>query len=145
MVKKAVSNLKNNTLSEEEFFLGNEFPVSDWFASVAPSEGQLSVDVYQTQNDIVVKAPVAGVAENQIDITVLADQVMIKGERIEERETSDDLYHTKECFWGTFSRTVALPVEGNPEGAKATFKNGILTIRIPKSKKTNAVKLTVNA
>lgn len=144
MVKKALNKLKEQPLSEEEFFLGNDFPVSDWFAAAEPTEGQLSVDVYQTQSDIVIKAPVAGVPEDSIDITVLPDQVTIRGERSEEREVADENYHAKECFWGSFSRTVSLPVEGDVEAAKATFKNGILTIRIPRSKKNQAVKLKIN-
>lgn len=142
MVKKALSKL-NEPLSEEEFFLGSDFGVaSDWFSqAVETTEANLSVDVYQTQNDIVVKAPVAGVPEADLDITVTADQLTIRGERKEEKEVNEEHYHTKECFWGSFSRMVALPVEGDPEGAKATFKNGILTIRIPKSKKNQAVKI----
>lgn len=144
MVKKALNKLKEQPLSEEEFFLGSDFPVSDWFAAQEQTEGQLSVDLYQTGNDIVIKAPVAGVPEDSIDITVLPDQVSIRGERSEEREVADENYHAKECFWGSFSRTVALPVEGDSENAKATFKNGILTVRIPKSKKNQAVKLKVN-
>lgn len=144
MVKKALNKLKEQPLSEEEFFLGSEFPVSDWFAAQEQTEGQLSVDVYQTGNDIVIKAPVAGVPEDSIDITVLPDQVTIRGERSEEREVADEHYHAKECFWGSFSRTVSLPAEGDVDSAKATFKNGILTIRVPKSKRNQAVKLKVN-
>lgn len=143
MVKKALSKL-NNQLSEEEFFLGAADQVNDWFTEAA-TEGQLAVDVYQTANDIVVKAPVAGVNENEIEITVLPDQVTIRGERKEEREVAEENYHTRECYWGSFSRMMMLPVEGDPEKAKAMFKNGILTIRIPKSKKNQAVRLQVNS
>lgn len=146
MVKKALTNLKNQ-LSEEEFLLGDAFSdatTGDWLAEVQ-TEGNLAVDVYQTQNDIVVKAPVAGVNEADIDITVQPDQVSIRGERKEEREVEDNGYHTRECYWGAFSRTVTLPVEGEPDGARATFKNGILTIRVPKSRKNQAVKLKISA
>lgn len=142
MVKKALSKL-NNQLSEEEYFLGAD-AMGDWLSETA-TEGQLAVDVYQTANDIVVKAPVAGVNENEIEITVLPDQVTIRGERKEEREVAEENYHTRECYWGSFSRMMMLPVEGDPEKAKATFKNGILTIRIPKSKKNQAVRLQVTS
>lgn len=143
MVKKAIDKLKGQ-LSEEEFLLGDNLgdQATDWLAQAQP-EGQLAVDVYQTENDIVVKAPIAGVPETEIDITVQPDQVTIRGERKEEQEVSEDQYHARECFWGTFSRMVMLPVEGDPDKAKATFKNGILTVKVPKSKRSNTVKLKV--
>lgn len=141
MVKKALSKIKDQ-LSEEEYFLGEDTNTEDWLAG---TEGQLAVDVYQTPHDIVIKAPVAGVDEGDIDITVQPDQVNIKGERVEEKEVAEENFHTRECYWGAFSRTVILPVEGNPEGARATFKKGILTIRVPKSHKEQAVKLQINS
>lgn len=144
LVKKAISNLKNQ-LSEEEYFLGTDLEeaTGDWLSGTEP-EGQLAVDVYQTEKDIVIKAPVAGVSENDIDISVLPEQVNIRGERKEEHEVTEDKYHSKECFWGAFSRMIMLPVEGDPEGSHATFKNGILTIRVPKAKRSNGVKLRVS-
>jgi HSP20 family protein len=126
MVKKALSRLTNHVSDEELFFGGSdiETATNDWFAQ-SDSEGQLAVDVYQTPTEIVVKAPVAGVAE--------------------EKEVTSDGYLARECFWGSFSRIVSLPTEGEPEKAKATFKNGILTIRIPKSKKEHEVTLKVSS
>lgn len=144
MVKKALSKL-NNQVSEEEYFLGGDFPVSDWLAETQAVEGELAVDVYQTPTEIVVKAPLAGVSEDDVDITVQPDQVSIKGERKEEREVAEDNYHARECYWGSFSRSVTLPTEVNPDGAKATFKKGILTIRLPKSKKSQTVKLKIGS
>lgn len=141
MVKKALSKLKDQ-VSEEEYFLGGESMIGDWLTEQAV-EGELAVDVYQTQNEVVVKAPVAGVNEQDIDITVQPDQVAIRGERREEKEVADEHYHSRECYWGAFSRAVVLPVEVDPDGAKATFKNGILTVRLPKSKKNQAVKLKI--
>ena len=143
MVKKAIEKLSGK-MSEEEFFLGNNMPddAADWLAEAQP-EGQLAVDIYQTENDMVIKAPIAGVPESDIDITVQPDQVLIRGERKEEHEVAEDQYHAHECFWGTFSRMVMLPVEGEPEKARATFKNGILTVRVPKCKRANTVKIKV--
>lgn len=147
MVKKALSKLGGNNLSDEEFLLaGSDFSTdlteNGWFSDA--QEGQLAVDVYQTEKDIVVKAPVAGVDEGDIDIEVKPDQITIRGERKEEKEVSEGNYHSRECFWGSFSRVVAFPVEGDPDGAKATFKSGILTVRVPKSRKNQAVKLKIN-
>lgn len=144
MVKKALSKLKNQ-LTEEETILGSDFDaeMADWL-SQSPAEGQLAVDVYQTANDMVIKAPVAGVEPGELDITLQPDSVSIRGERKEQKEVADEHYHAKECYWGAFSRMVMLPVEGDTDNAKATFKNGILTIRIPKSHKSQQVKLKVS-
>jgi HSP20 family protein len=143
LVKKAIDKIKGQ-LSEEEFFLGDNMQGTDtdWLAQ-AQTEGQLAVDMYQTEHDIVIKAPIAGVPEKDIDITVQPEQVIIRGERKEEKLVDEDQYHMHECFWGSFSRMVMLPVEGDPDKARATFKNGILTIKIPKSKRIMAVKLSV--
>lgn len=147
MVKNALSKLTGNNLSDEEFLLAgtdfaSELDGNGWFSD--SQEGQLAVDVYQTEKDIVVKAPVAGVDESDIDIEVRSDQITIRGERKEEKEVSEGNYHTRECFWGAFSRVATFPVEGDPEKAKATFKNGILTVRVPKSAKHQARKIKVN-
>jgi len=143
MVKKALSKLTNQ-FTEDEFTLGNDLPVGgDWF-SQSDSEGQLAVDVYETADEIVVKAPVAGVAEEDIDITVRPDMVTISGERKEEKEVSNESYLARECFWGSFSRSVTLPSEGEADKARAQFDKGILTIRVPKSKKHQAYKLKIN-
>ena len=141
MVKKALSKLKDQ-VSEEEYFLGNETVLGDWLNEQVV-EGELAVDIYQTQAEVVVKAPVAGVNEQDIDITIQPDQISIRGERKEEKEVADEHYHARECYWGAFSRNVLLPVEVDPDGARATFKNGILTVRLPKSRKNQAVKLKI--
>lgn len=143
MVKKALSRFRND-LPSEDFFGDAGVAGSDWF-SQNESEGQLAVDVYETAEDIVVKAPVAGVDAADIDITVRPDMVTIAGQRKEEREVSEENYIARECFWGSFSRTVTLPSEGEADKARATFNKGILTIRMPKSKKHLAYKLKINS
>jgi HSP20 family protein len=145
MVKKALSKLSEQ-LSDEEFVFGEEAPVAggDWFAQ-SDAEGQLAVDVYETSDEIVVKAPIAGVAEDNIDITVRPDMITIAGERQEDKEVSNESYVARECFWGSFSRTVTLPSEGEADKARAKFDKGILTIRMPKSKKNQIYKLKINS
>lgn len=144
MVKKALSKLSNQ-LSEEEFFMGNDLPAAggDWFTQ-SDTEGQLAVDVYETADEIVVKAPIAGVSEEDIDITVRPDMVTITGERKEEKEVSNESYVAQECFWGSFSRSVSLPTEGEADKARASFNKGILTIRMLKSKKHQTFKVKIN-
>ena len=100
-------------------------------------EGQLTVDVYQTPSDIVVESAIAGVRPEDIDIQVTADSISIRGSRHREKEVGDEDYLYQECYWGRFARSIILPQEVDPDGADVTFKNGILTIRLPKVKKRN--------
>jgi len=94
-------------------------------------EGQLAIDVYQTESELVIQAAIAGVKPEELDISIERDVLTIKGNRQKPYEESGD-YFTQECYWGPFSREVILPVEVDPDRAEATMKNGILTIRIPK-------------
>ncbi len=101
---------------------------------IVPPEdgGQLTVDIFQTDQEIVIQSTIAGSDPNNIDITITKDTVTIKGSR-EPNETveSSDYYH-QEIYWGPFSRSIILPVDINPDKSKASIKNGVLTIRLPK-------------
>ncbi|MEI6650893.1 MAG: Hsp20/alpha crystallin family protein [Candidatus Moraniibacteriota bacterium] len=102
-------------------------------------EGQLTIDVYQTENEIVIKSTIAGVKPEDLDVTINNDMVTVKGERKNEEVVEHGNYYYQECYWGGFSRSVLLPVDVIPEKADASLKNGILTIRLPKAD-TNKVK-----
>lgn len=106
-------------------------------------EGQLTVDVYQTANDIIIESAIAGVKPDDIDISVSSDSIAIKGERRRENQIRDEDYFYQECYWGRFSRSVILPQEVDPEGATVNFKNGILTVRLPKLNRKKSKKLKV--
>ncbi|MGB7957502.1 MAG: Hsp20/alpha crystallin family protein [Minisyncoccia bacterium] len=107
-------------------------------------EGQLTVDVYQTPNDIVVESAIAGVRPEDIDIQVTADSISIRGSRRREKEVGDEDYLYQECYWGRFARSIILPQEVDPDGANVMFKNGILTVRLPKVNKKKSKKLKVS-
>lgn len=94
--------------------------------------GQLAVDVYQTKSAIIIRAAIAGVLSEDIDISVNNDMVTIKGARHldDEIDASDYLY--QECYWGGFSRTIILPVEVKADKVAASLKNGILRVTLPK-------------
>ncbi len=94
-------------------------------------EGELAIDVYQTENDLVIQSAIAGVKPENLDISIERDIITIKGSREKPFEERGD-YFTQECYWGPFSKEVILPVEVDPDRAEATMKDGILTIRIPK-------------
>lgn len=106
-------------------------------------EGQLTVDVYQTPNDIVVESAIAGVAPDDIDVNVTSDSIAIRGSRKREKTVRDEDYLYQECYWGKFGRSIILPQEVDPEGAVVKFKNGILTVTLPKANKKKVHKLKV--
>ena len=111
----------------------------DWMEEEA-EEGQLAVDVYQTPGEIIVQTMVAGVRPEDLTINITRDMITIRGKREENRIITDDNYFSRELYWGSFSRTILLPQEVDPEEAEATEKHGLLTIRLPKidkGKKTN--------
>jgi len=102
-----------------------------WPSFGGTEEGQLAIDVYQTENDLVIQSAIAGVKPENLDISMERDIITIKGSREKLFEENGD-YFIQECFWGPFSREVILPSEVDPQRAVAEMKNNILTIRIPK-------------
>ena len=108
-------------------------------------DGQLTVDVYQTADDIIIKTMIAGVKPEDLDISITRDMVTIKGSREESREASDGDYFTKELYWGSFSRTILLPQEIEVESAEATEKHGLLIVKLPKVDKGRQTKLKVKS
>ena len=108
-------------------------------------EGQLSVDVYQTADHIILKAVVAGVKPDHLDVSITRDMVTIKGKREEQKEVTEDDYFYKELYWGSFSRTILLPQEVEVDEAEATEKHGVLIIKLPKIDKDRETKLKVKA
>ncbi|MFH1183377.1 MAG: Hsp20/alpha crystallin family protein [Candidatus Moraniibacteriota bacterium] len=110
---------------------------------VADQEGQLTIDVYQTDSDIVIKSTIAGVKPEDLDIQINNDMVTIRGERRKEDEVRDEDYYYQECYWGAFSRSIILPVDVEANKAEAIMKNGILSIRLPKAETAKARKIQV--
>lgn len=108
-------------------------------------DGQLTVDVYQTDDDIVVQSTIAGVDQNDIDISVTSDMVTIKGKRTTQEKIRSSNYYYQELFWGPFSRSIILPEDIDSDNAKASMKNGLLTIRLPKLAKTRTKKLKISS
>ena len=110
-----------------------------WFEA----EGELALDVYQTDEEIVIEAPIAGVKPEDIEITIEQDTISIKGKREKSREEERKNYLIKECYWGSFSREIILPVEIDGSRAKASIKEGILKIRIPKLEREKKRKISI--
>ena len=134
---------KKNEVEEEileDEFLDEEKPQADEWMSEEEFEGQLAVDVYQTKDKIIVKAPIAGVKPEDIDVAISEDVVTIRGDRKDEFAVEKDNYYVQECFWGAFSRSVILPTSTVAEKAEASLKDGVLTIQIPKVVQEDRIK-----
>lgn len=117
--------------------------------AVAPAspddEGELTVDVYQTPDAIIVQSMVAGVKPDDLEIAITREMVTIRGSRHDVREVEENDYFYKELYWGTFSRTVLLPQEVEPEEAEASERHGLLTIHLPKINREKIQKLKVRS
>ena len=106
-------------------------------------EGQLSVDVYGTNDEVIIKSTIAGVKAEDIDISINNDMLTIRGQRNEDKDDKVDDYYYQECYWGGFSRSIILPVEVDPDQISASLKNGVLTVRLPKTKKAKNVSVKI--
>jgi len=99
------------------------------------AKGQLAVDVFQTEDDIVILAPIAGIKIEDVEVLIQEDILTIRGIRSLNLDIPQKNYYAHECFWGEFSRSVVLPTAVNTAKIEATFKDGILKIQIPKANK----------
>ena len=92
-----------------------------------------AVDMYQTDNEVVVKAALPGIKADEVQINVTGEILTLRGEMKHEEETNDKAWHIREQRWGSFERALALPTDVISDKAKAEFENGILTITLPKA------------
>ncbi len=108
-------------------------------------EGQLAIDVYQTDDAVVLLAPIAGVSQENLEISITDEIISIRGSRAQQEQIATENYFIQECYWGSFSRSYVLPVAVDPDGASAVLKDGILTVRIPRIEKSKTRILKINA
>jgi len=104
-----------------------------------------AIDMYQTDNEVVVKAAVPGFKADEVQINVTGDVLTIKGESKHEEEKKDKSWQIREHRWGAFERSITLPTGVISDRATADFENGILTITLPKSEKVKPRTITVKA
>ncbi|MDD2548390.1 MAG: Hsp20/alpha crystallin family protein [Candidatus Pacebacteria bacterium] len=106
--------------------------------------GQLVVDVYETEKEVVVRSAIAGVTAEELNISLEQDILIIKGERKDKEEVPKDKrnYFIQECYFGPFEKEIILPKEVETTEIKAKMKNGFLIIRLPKGK-NNSKKIEI--
>jgi len=102
-------------------------------------EGQLSVDVFLIDDAIVVKSTIAGVHPDDLELFLNRDMLTIRGERTHEEKVEDRDFFLRECYWGKFSRTIILPSDVKADEAKASLKDGVLTIMLPKAEHARTI------
>lgn len=133
-------------VDEEEETQDSETPAvasqEDWLSEY---EGQLTIDMYQTKDNVIIKSTIAGVKPEDIDVTIANDMVTIRGERKRDFDASSEDYFYQECYWGSFSRSVVLPVDVDIENVEADLRDGILTVILPKAAKAKAKKIKVGS
>ncbi len=135
--KKSIKVEKEKSEKKKE----NKEVDKGWFESA----GKLTIDLYETDEDIIVRSAIAGVKPEDLDIVFEDDMIIIKGKREEEEEEKGKNYFYQECYWGYFSREVILPKEVDSSRAKASIKEGVLTIKIPKIEEEKKRKIKVKS
>ncbi len=108
-------------------------------------EGAIPMDIYQTANDVVIKASMPGFEPEEVDIQITGDTLTIRGEHKQEKEVKEDNYICKEISFGAVSRMLTIPVEVKGEKAEAVFENGVLKLTLPKAEEVKPKQIKVKA
>ena len=116
----------------------------NWDEGEEDFPGQLAVDVYETEERLIVKARTAGVNKEDLDVSISDGILTISGTLSSGDDSDATNWHIQECYWGEFSRTVALPVAVREDEVEAMLKDGVLTIGFSKVKQEQAKKITIN-
>lgn len=129
-----VSDSEENIMSDQE---------AEYVSEEDDVEGALTIDVYQTDNDIVIVSTIAGVTSKDLDVSITNDMVTISGQRKNLSKVRQENYFYQECYWGGFSRSVILPIDVDAEKANAELKDGVLVVTLPKSEKVKSKKIPI--
>ena len=130
-VSDQVDDTAQPTVAQDEWDDGSDLP------------GQLAVDVYETRERLVVKARTAGVNKDDLDVSISDNTLSIRGTLSAGNEDDVENYFVQECYWGEFSRSIALPVAVKEEEIEAVLKDGVLTISCAKVKQDTVKKIQV--
>lgn len=141
----AAAFLNDDDLSQTNNVQAPAQPADDasWDEAEEDFPGQLAVDVYETEDRLIVKARTAGVNKEDLDVSISDGILTISGTLSSGDDSEVSNWHIQECYWGEFSRTVALPVAVKEEEVEAVLKDGVLTISFNKVKQEQAKKITI--
>jgi HSP20 family protein len=131
-LREAMDRLFNDAITHPLSLAGNNWSVP-------------AVDMYQTDNEVVVKAALPGIKPDEVQINVTGEVLHLKGEVKQKDEVKEKSYHFREQRWGMFERSIVLPSDVIADKAKAEFENGVLTITLPKAEEARPKTITVKA
>lgn len=136
-------NYPTDTYEESDTSVDESLEIETDIEETEPEEAQLAVDIYETNDAVVVKTMTAGVKKEDLQIIVTRESLTIKGRRENETRGYQHHYHNEELYWGPFTRTVDLPTEVDIEQASATEHHGLVTIKLPKFDKKRQAMLKI--
>ena len=119
-------------------------PVEDEWVETDEFPGQLAVDVYETADKLIIKARTAGIERKDLDVSISDNILTISGVLNGGEDDKATQWHIQECYWGEFSRTIALPVQVKEDGVEAVLKDGVLTISFEKEKTEAPKRIMIN-
>jgi HSP20 family protein len=134
--------LKKKNLNTEDNLLFPNIEKTQTTISWIPEheEGQLAVDVCETEDEIILKSAIAGVTQNDLEVFLHNDMLTVRGVRHTDHD-SGARWLVQECHWGPFSRSIILPADIDSEGISAILKDGVLTVRLPKIERSKKIKI----
>jgi len=150
---------RNNKANNDDLLMGDDIqedfldetaaltdqPIDEeWAEDDEPVTGQLALDIYETPKKLIVKARVAGVNKEDLDVSITGNTLTITGTLSSGDEADTENYHVQECYWGEFSRVVDLPVEVKEDEVDAVLKDGVLTVSFNKIKQQTVKKIHIN-
>ena len=130
-----------NTVTEQIY--EEEVADDDWDED-EDIPGQLAVDVYETADKLIIKARTAGIERKDLDVSISDNILTISGVLSGSEDDKVIQWHIQECYWGEFSRTIALPVQVKEDGVEAVLKDGVLTISFEKEKTEAPKRILIN-
>lgn len=139
----AAAFLNDDLATTDQTTVAPEPADNEWEEADDEFPGQLAVDVYETEETLVVKARTAGVNKEDLDVSISDGILTVSGTLSSGDDTDATNWHIQECYWGEFSRTVALPVPVKEDEAQASLKDGVLSITFPKVQQEQAKKIQV--
>jgi HSP20 family protein len=132
----------DSTPAEEVYV--EETTEDNWEDDTENLPGQLAVDVYETADKLIIKARTAGIDRKDLDVSISDNILTISGILSGGEDEKATQWHIQECYWGEFSRTIALPVQVIEDGVEAVLKDGVLTISFEKEKVEEPKRITIN-
>lgn len=130
-----------NTVTEQIY--EEEVADDDW-GEDEDIPGQLAVDVYETADKLIIKARTAGIERKDLDVSISDNILTISGVLSGSEDDKVTQWHIQECYWGEFSRTIALPVQVKEDGVEAVLKDGVLTVSFEKEKTEAPKRILIN-